>query len=594
MDQELELRLVSGGEVKITLPSPGEFASFYVLSLEYSGSMQFWHLLERLMAAVGYPLLAFSQGLRQHGRNFEDLVPNDRYRLLSQRGYGLGVLFDPEPALHNPAVVAAQKLLFIRDPRDMILTQYLRQQAEAADAGAPPSASLHEFLGSSQVERVVQRYRRFADLRRKTRSVSLLRYETTLTGWYGIAADLLTALDLPLAPSIAAGIAAAVPPVGDRLPSQYYQPGGAAKPGIDDLSTRDVVALEARFADVLPVFGYAPRVATSRASAAPQGSVTPRESELATSELPQDATTAPRNAQGWLRPIGLTEFDPVLHSRLKPNARAEMQILGRRVIMDVDEFGCRPVIDQPAIGDKMVAIYGCSFTYGTAVSAEETFCSLLQGQLPAWRVENHGVPGYSASRNLIQLQRATRWNQADLVTFCWISDHLRRNVCDIQWIQLISANRMVSRLQSKSAALTGRNLQATEQLPRAALDAEGRLAMRSVRMPREDIIGVDFTDFNPDPFYLDLVCFRLFERANAVVTAYGGHFFVTMLEGRFSPTLAGRLAEARIPVVDASLAGKDYRCLPDDPHPNALAHRIHAERIADYLMRTFAVPPPAA
>ncbi|MQX24002.1 hypothetical protein GHJ84_24220 [Sinorhizobium meliloti] len=419
----------------------------------------------------------------------------------------------------------------------------------------------------------------------------MLRYETALTGWHGIAADLLTVLDLPLDPALAARIASAVPPVGDRLPFQYGQSEGATLPSIHNLSTREAEALESRFADVLPVFGYAPRAGTNCAPVASRGKVTAGEIVLAGSELPQDASPIPRNADGWSRPIGLTEFDPVLHARLKPNARAEMNILGRRVIMDVDEAGCRPVIDQPTFGDKTFAVYGCSFTYGTAVPAEETFCSLLQGVLPDWRVENHGVPGYSASRNLIQLERETRWNQADVVTFCWISDHLRRNVCALKWVQSISANRSGSRSQAKPAASTTGHGQTAERLPRATLDAEGGLAMRSVRMPREDIVGVDLTDFDPDPFYLDLVCFRLFERANAVVTAYGGHFFVTVLEGQFSPALASRLAESRIPVVDASLAGKDFRCLPDDPHPNTLAHRIYADRISEYLMRVFVEPP---
>jgi hypothetical protein len=36
-------------------------------------------------------------------------------------------------------------------------------------------------------------------------------------------------------------------------------------------------------------------------------------------------------------------------------------------------------------------------------------------------------------------------------------------------------------------------------------------------------------------------------------------------------------------VVDASLDGAEYACLPDDAHPNALANRIYAEKIRDYL-----------
>jgi hypothetical protein len=63
-----------------------------------------------------------------------------------------------------------------------------------------------------------------------------------------------------------------------------------------------------------------------------------------------------------------------------------------------------PVIGQPGKGEKTPAAYGCSCTYDIAIDAEETFCSLLQAMFPAWRVENHGVPGYSTAHNLIQLK----------------------------------------------------------------------------------------------------------------------------------------------------------------------------------------------
>ena len=111
--------------------------------------------------------------------------------------------------------------------------------------------------------------------------------------------------------------------------------------------------------------------------------------------------------------------------------------------------------------------------------------------------------------------------------------------------------------------------------------------MSTIKVPRYDLLDLDFSDFAPNPYYLDLVCFRLFERANQLVTEYGGHFFVTTLQGKLSPELTRRLAESGIPVVDASLDGKEYLCLPDDWHPNALANRIYAERMSDYL-RQFA------
>src|ERR1039457_5910723 len=116
MVQEIELELVSGGHAKLTLPEPGEFASFYVFSMESSGNVQFWQLLVRLMAAAGRPVCAFHEGMRHQLANqgnvtrsatqfdilhFEsDMVLNQgnvtrsaMQHLLRRRGYGFGIFF---------------------------------------------------------------------------------------------------------------------------------------------------------------------------------------------------------------------------------------------------------------------------------------------------------------------------------------------------------------------------------------------------------------------------------------------------------------------------------------------------------------------
>jgi hypothetical protein len=275
-----------------------------------------------------------------------------------------------------------------------------------------------------------------------------------------------------------------------------------------------------------------------------------------------------------LRPAGaIYQPDPVLGVRLKPNGSGEMHVLGRTVTMDVDATGCRPVIGQPATGERTLAVYGCSYTYGLAIAANETFSSLLQGMFPRWRVENHGVPSYGTTQSLIQLERETRWVKPELVTFCWIEPHLHRSVADIDWIQTVT--ELMPRPASREVP--------EQRLPRAKLDRDGTLQMGSVRFPRHDLIGIDLSDFAQDPYYVDLVSFALFKRANTIVTEYGGHFFITTLHGRFSDELARRLTQNSIPVVDASNSGDEYR-IPDDWHPNAFANRMYADRIGEYLV----------
>jgi len=54
---------------------------------------------------------------------------------------------------------------------------------------AAPLASFFEYLQTDAVERVVKRYQRFAEFRRRVPNVSLFRYEHALTGWAAIAAE---------------------------------------------------------------------------------------------------------------------------------------------------------------------------------------------------------------------------------------------------------------------------------------------------------------------------------------------------------------------------------------------------------------------
>lgn len=503
MDQEIEMDLASGGRVKLTLPQPGDFASFYVFSMAFSGIGQFWQLLDRLMAAVGRPLCDF-QALRRRASNgnaTDRLANSAEKQLLLRRGYGFGVFFDVPKGLQDVFASTSAKLLFLRDPRDMIVARYrhlwqrhLQQQSgvaadcqagrEALDSAACAPPAFAEFLRSPDVEDAMQCYRRFTELRERDPNVRLFRYENALSDWLAIAMDVRAALQLPISPLAAAAIAADVPPVDARLPVQNLPPGRATT--AHGMYSQEIAEFEGRIADVLAALGYAPRSGPNY-----QLTSTPVASHT---EGAKKTLIAPELSE-------ILAPDPALQLRLKPNASEQIQVLGRKLIMDVDATGCRPVIGQPAAGAKTLAAYGCSWTYGFGVAAEETFCSLLQGMFPAWRVENHGgVAGYGTAQNLIQLERDLLLNKPEFVTFCWLDDHLRRNGASAVWAQFAS-NRFSPATSRPPGWLA----------PRAGLDAIGGLRTRSVRMPRYDLLGIDLSDFAPDPYYLDLVCLRLLD-----------------------------------------------------------------------------------
>ena len=154
MGPQIGLEQESGGVVQLMLPEPGDFPSFYVFSMEFSGSVQFWQLLEGLMGAVGRPVCNFQTLRRQTlDSNPGKLTSSAQQKLLLRPGYGFGMFFDVLAPLRDVFASASRKLLFLRDPRDMILARYRHLQRQSGDKAAGACLGLGEFLQSPEVDR---------------------------------------------------------------------------------------------------------------------------------------------------------------------------------------------------------------------------------------------------------------------------------------------------------------------------------------------------------------------------------------------------------------------------------------------------------
>lgn len=265
------------------------------------------------------------------------------------------------------------------------------------------------------------------------------------------------------------------------------------------------------------------------------------------------------------------EPDPVLGWRLKPGSSRDHAHGDERILMQVNADGCRPVPGQPLTGEKLFAAYGCSCVYGQSVAVEDTFCAELQRKQPSWRVENHGVGNFGDIHAFLQLSRALRWSKPDYVMFGWIPGHLMRNVADLRWIQ------------QNSVKAVYRAAQYRWKTPRAYLDPDGKLQYRMVDFHRTDLEGIDLRDCGIDSYYMDQVCFAILERAAGIVRNAGGHFFLVTLLGVLSARLAGLIADAGIPVIDASVSGREFMA-HDGSHPGPRAHRHYAAAIHRHLM----------
>lgn len=267
---------------------------------------------------------------------------------------------------------------------------------------------------------------------------------------------------------------------------------------------------------------------------------------------------------------GFQQAEPELGWWPKPHAKCSMTILGREIFTEVDEFGYRLVPGQPAIGDKTLAVFGCSFTFGWTLPVEETFCAILQQRLPSWRIENHGMIGFGTAHHHIQIERMLKFESPDYLTIGWVPHHQLRMVAEAKLIQAYQWP------QWNESPINGH--------PKVYLDEHGDIRTRVVPFKRPDIKNIDLSDFSPDPHYKDLVTFRVFQSINERVRQKGGHFFVTVLHETLTPGLRKMMEEHGIAWVDAAIAGLEYTNHPDDLHPNGRANIHFADQIENYLM----------
>ncbi len=111
-----------GGSTVASIPPPGNFDSFYVFAMHKSGSTLLNNMLMKVLGASGIPQmaiseLAFAAGLPENKiSNPEDLIFERGYCYRGYRSF-------PE-YLYKFDLSAKKKVLLIRDPRDMVVSNY--------------------------------------------------------------------------------------------------------------------------------------------------------------------------------------------------------------------------------------------------------------------------------------------------------------------------------------------------------------------------------------------------------------------------------------------------------------------------------------
>ncbi len=230
---------------------------------------------------------------------------------------------------------------------------------------------------------------------------------------------------------------------------------------------------------------------------------------------------------------------------------------------------------EPSAG-KRLAIYGCSFTYGTGLADTETYPALLQQALPDMRVLNKGVGGHGSVQALLRFRADILDGQVDAAIFGVISDHRYRN--------LPHPYRMKYHLSPDWYRI------GVEQVPHARLNRSGDIDIVFTPIWQPSLLRMNFEVFLPDEYVLDLVTLGVFREILALANTHRIPVIIALLD-RFDPHFNERMTRTFSAAYDISTPyNETYNFRPDDLHPNTLANRCFAERLLPLIQAACTQP----
>lgn len=269
------------------------------------------------------------------------------------------------------------------------------------------------------------------------------------------------------------------------------------------------------------------------------------------------------------KPRLMFQPDPVLGWRLSPDHAVRVGFR-RDILQHVATDGWRVVPDSEAAPGPRVAIYGCSFTYGTGLADDETFTALLQRDLPTLRILNRGIGGHGTVQNLLQLRRDITAGAIDAAVFAIISDHRFRNIAHPQ--------RMRQYLSRDWYHL------GVEHVPVAQLDTEGRVEIVYPPIWQPVLREADFQIFLPDDHMINLATLAVLDVIRDTAEAAGiplQFVLLDALDPNFNTTVRTQFPETR----DISHPyDREHTFLPHDIHPNAKANILFADRLQPLII----------
>ncbi len=130
----------------------------------------------------------------------------------------------------------------------------------------------------------------------------------------------------------------------------------------------------------------------------------------------------------------ILEPDPVLGWKNKPGIYTKWHVDNVKVTIWPD--GSRATQPQRQKKDKQIVIVGGSFTFGWAISDNQTFAWKLQQEFPSIEFLNYGTGGYGTYQSLLILEKvfAGQSTPPAMVLYAFCDFHEGRNVATSQWL----------------------------------------------------------------------------------------------------------------------------------------------------------------
>lgn len=265
----------------------------------------------------------------------------------------------------------------------------------------------------------------------------------------------------------------------------------------------------------------------------------------------------------WPRQIFLP--DPILGWRLSPNRQLK---IGFRpdVLHTTNSEGWRSGLRQPEKPAATIGVYGCSFTYGTSLGDRETFCSLLQSRFRDAQILNRGIGGHGTVQSYLQFREDVSLGRVDAAIFAVIGDHKYRN--------------MPHPLRMKAFLSMDWYRIGVEHYPCAVSKTGGGVTIHHVPIWQPVLQREDLSAFLPDEIMLNKLTVEVFAEIATFARKSNIPFHIVTLDrmdGDFNDMLLQEFDNA----TDISTPhDEEHRFFPHDLHPNTLAARLYADRLA--------------